>query len=435
LTAHNDCTPANRCSNQRIFQDSIYTLIQALRGWLFPIRLFGTGQPLGVYVEIGVYSPSDGQHVFRSSHLADGYPYQSIADVDGRLPDDYGTERAAVASSSAGTDKVHGWDQGRRLPVPLSAHMRVEGSGLTLTYIPDRAYIVTGLTIRQLSRRHIDALVVDCLFASFPNLREFVDETGHTLYTKQSTMLQEPDVCFPGCFCMTDLRRVILFRTPFGELGTDANDRLLDMEAPNRAAFSQALTRTALAARVTTFSASFVVEADALLSCALAAYSVIRGAIETDMAKLSPWSRLVELNLTSSTLCPCKPLGARQQLLVMAGESAYFMPALKRVSLWNGRRGNYYVFQYLNDGARATVKLRSSFAGRRDLSRRVISSWANIALVPLSVEVEAPCNETPVRTCAPAVELLMRDGHSIMHPITARRIIAEEKCFPPTVQP
>ncbi|OAA57646.1 hypothetical protein SPI_07305 [Niveomyces insectorum RCEF 264] len=333
-------------------------------------RLFATlstWEPNGnLLLDISVHSPSDSQHWFKYLTFEPDLPFDE-------RNQNWCAETAMLEKLD---DHNHDWCAGRRKSPPKRIAIEKVFEGITgggpfdgeEFYTPvwrdlPLAPAVTGLLLRQQTRRQWWAKALDQLLSRLPGLQEIHYEP----WREWSRHMQAgADHSFPRLlkwFASSHVRRLVLFENfdPQYTLRLSECDPVR-IPAPNVA---EAIACASLA--LEQLSASFMVDAADFFCAREPSWE---------------WPNLTSMALTTRLLAPDTSANAIDGMLLAAAAAAINMPNLKTMELWNAQAGLAMLFRYesTGNGLPAVLTLRGTW--EFELRPRVAQAWEAVARKP-----------------------------------------------------
>ncbi|POS78363.1 hypothetical protein DHEL01_v203244 [Diaporthe helianthi] len=341
----------------RLFTDAIQNLFKELIKW-------GPGGEL--LLDISVYSPSDSNHLFKYLTTEPDTPSKQCLGV-GNVDDmDKAGRRWNRWSAASKADKAI---------IKTSSFIKTDDLSTDdealdrefewLDTLPD-VPAVTGVLLRQQTRRSWDWNTLLEILHHFPNLQELFYEPWRSL-------------------------------DPYSQQRVDQGyDMLID------AMGSRELEH---------FSASFMIDASLFFASCRPSWT---------------WPYLTSLALTSQWLDPEASQANIVELLTSAAAVARRMPELQTMGLWNGQRRLATLFQYQSRPATITWRSTWDFA----LLPSVIPAWEAVAnyhgAAELDVKKELFRNPTVFKSHGDAIHYL-KLAHPVVRPVSLQQIRMENK--------
>ncbi|EEY17718.1 conserved hypothetical protein [Verticillium alfalfae VaMs.102] len=358
--------------------------------------LFSTLSPWKVdgdlVLDISIYSRSDSDHWFKYLEFGPDMP-------PGRSSPSFRQSEVSTQSlTDLYDDPAHGWRAGRRetalasrvihrvfdeieCPLPCEDEELEKKCWQRLPLLP----AITGVYLRQQTRRRWKPTDLAQMFARFPNLEELWYEP----WKDEPLMQHFTDKCeyaaisltLPSDFPVNDsnppvdhemlfdslhkgLRTMILFENFNQDYDTPKS---WDLEAvrtrKENTALARKLARTSTDLEV--LSASYIVDARHFFDARRE--SCIR-------------PNLTSLALTSSLLGPDASSADIDGMLLNAAAAALRMPKIQTIEIWNGKEGLVMLFRYrtARDGQSVAVTLRGT--SEVILGPTVAQAWEAVAL-------------------------------------------------------
>lgn len=164
--------------------------------------------------------------------------------------------------------------------------------------------------------------------------------------------------------------------------------------------------------RLQTLSASYMVDAR----------DFFRAAVYPECV----WGHLNVLTLTSRYLNRSSDVTIVNEMLQNAGRAALNMPALARLTIWNGTKGNACEFRYEAAGVQAFIEWHSNWPLL--LTTDVVSAWERAAErhtgARLLVREPRNVQKKYIGSHATAIEILGLQDR-VLHPVSFRQIACE----------
>ncbi|CAG9993115.1 unnamed protein product [Clonostachys byssicola] len=306
-------------------------------------------------LDISVYSPSDSEHWFKYLTFE---PDISIQNFDQYLKE---KERALHESS----DRQHGWNAACQESLPKvyaieTVFQEIMGEGpfdseeeefewwSNLPFIP----AVTGIRLRQQTRRRWKPAALERLFSRFPRL----EEIHHEPWREWDRIIERfTDSAYERMFkSLPDVKRLVLFEN-FNQEYPARIYYAEEFRIPS-SAVGRAIGLASL--KLDILSASFILDAADF-------FTITTGH--------TYWPFLTSLSLTSNLLMPDASTTELSSMLELAASAAKRMPKLRVMEIWNGRKGVAAVFRYQRDHGitwRATWDM--------DFESNVKKSWKSV---------------------------------------------------------
>ncbi|EFY84561.1 hypothetical protein MAC_09407 [Metarhizium acridum CQMa 102] len=367
----------------------------------------------GLTLEFSACSPSDMEHVFHNDLHFDTSPF----DVEGPL------ERNRPDLSILG----HGWIRGRRIfPHRLASIDLVAGfSSMPLDELP-AVPAVTNFVVRRQTRWHFGPSALAKVVQKLPGLRRVLIESWRQFHWFPQKGSYRGDNAVETDIATTlfdSLPDTVQSLTMFEDFNEDYNfmfhkfPRVREWDAPAELVRTPAvLVGRALARRsqrLQSLNASYMVDARDFFSEAVKpGYS---------------WDHLTVLSLTSRHLNSSSEDTVIHQMLANAGRVALKMPALTRLDIWNGTKGNVCGFRYEVTWRQASIEWHSNRL--LSLSADVVRAWERAAYRHtggggLLVKDPRIVRNKYIRSHATAMEILgLQD--QVLHPVSFRQIACE----------
>ncbi|PLB42033.1 uncharacterized protein BDW47DRAFT_115196 [Aspergillus candidus] len=326
-------------------------------------------------LDISVHSPSDAEHWFKYLTFKPDIPIPSDQhDLD------LCTQQKQQSILASPNNHKHGWIAGKPISTPSTcAILKVFDELMGADAFPNGEQqnewwgqlplvpAVTGVLLRQQTRRRWKPTALAQMFARLPNLQEIHYEPWRQWYDVEQNWIDLYfRLLFESLTTSTNLQRLTLFENsnkqyalPFSRLLGDGCSLI---RIPN-AEVSRAVAKLSL--QLEHLSASFTVDASYFL----------------DACELSwKWPRLTSVALTSRLLTPsASPLKLDNMLQTAAGV-ALRMPKLRSMEIWNGREGLAMLFRYQLVGAEQPAVLTWRGTWEFALRSPVVEAWEAVAL-------------------------------------------------------
>ncbi|KJK74987.1 hypothetical protein H634G_09622 [Metarhizium anisopliae BRIP 53293] len=380
-------------ANSTLINATIRRTFELLRSW---DTEQGPGAP-GLTLEISACSPSDMEHTFYNDLLFDTSPF----DVDGPL------ERNRPSYSHP----RNGWFQGKRTSPP-SLHSILATLGFSFSHLDGlpAAPAVTSFIVRRQTRWQFGPLALANIIRRLPSLRRILIESW-----------REFDCFSPGGWYPQD-RNTVESLTMFEDFNEDYNAVARDLYPwPGETPFEIIRTPSA-------FVGKALAQSSQRLSSLTASYMVDARDFFSEAVKPGHfWDRLAVLSLTSRHLNGLSDDAVINEVLENAGRAALKMPALRRMDVWNGTKGNVCGFRYEVAGREASVE----WHGNRlfSLSADAVRSWERAADWHtggggLIVKEPRIVRNKYIGSHATAMEILGLHNR-VLHPVSFRQIACE----------
>lgn len=345
-------------------------------------------------LDISVHSPSDSEHWFK--YLT--FEPDISSDECGR----YLCEEPPLVKLD---DHQHGWTAGNRDYVPSSADIHkvfdeIMGEGpfcndeqenqwwQQLPLVP----AVTGILLRQQSRRRWKPTALAQMFSRLPQLQGIHYEPWREWYTIQQHCTDECE-CYSVsssfllyCLPLTTSPTLVFdvaFQSLFESLAPSRLRRLVLFENFNQQypiSFSSSATGCD-AIRTPAFNVSEAVARASLNLEHLSASFIVDASYFFDARKpLWRWPDLTSIALTSQLLAPDESPAEIDNMLRSAAAAAMTMPRLETMEIWNGREGLAMLFRYqlARGGGPAVITCRGTWEFA--LRTPVVQAWEGVAL-------------------------------------------------------
>ncbi|RHZ45012.1 uncharacterized protein CDV56_100434 [Aspergillus thermomutatus] len=328
-----------------------------------------TWEPNGnLLLDISVHSPSDSEHWFKYLTFGPDIPSDEC---------DLGlcTEQSMLAKLD---DHQHGWIAGSQISTPSTAGIHkvfdeIMGEGpfdddkqenqwwQQLPLVP----VVTGVLLRQQTRRRWKPGALAQMFARLPRLQEIHYEPWREWYDTQQRWTDQAFRPLFESLASSKLRRLILFENfnPQYALAFKGNaDGCNPIRIPT-SDVSWAVAKASL--KLEHLSASFIVDASYFFHACKPSWK---------------WPSLTSLALTSQLLTPDESPIKIDNMLQAAAAVAMKMPNLKSMEIWNGREGLAMLFRYqlTGEGQPAVITWRGTW--EFTLRPPVVQAWEAVAL-------------------------------------------------------
>ncbi|BCS18667.1 uncharacterized protein APUU_11495S [Aspergillus puulaauensis] len=328
-----------------------------------------TWEPKGnLLLDISVHSPSDSEHWFK--YLTFEPDFSS---------DECGRSLCKKPMLAKLDNHQHGWIAGNRDSSPPSTGIHkvfdeIMGEGpfyndeqenqwwQQLPLVP----VVTGMLLRQQTRRRWKPTALAQIFSRLPQLKEIYYEPRREWYNIQQLWTDE--CAFQSLFESLDasqLRRLVLFENFNQQYPISFVSSVSECDAIRTPAFdvSQAVARTSL--NLEHLSASFIVDASYFFDAREHSWR---------------WPNLTSLALTSRLLAPDESPAEVDNMLQSAAAAAMKMSRLETIEIWNGREGLAMLFRYqlARGGRPAVITCRGTWEFA--LREPVVQAWEGVAL-------------------------------------------------------
>uniref|UniRef100_A0A0B7KDK2 DUF6546 domain-containing protein n=1 Tax=Bionectria ochroleuca TaxID=29856 RepID=A0A0B7KDK2_BIOOC len=303
-------------------------------------------------LDISIYSPSDSEHWFKYLTFE---PDVSIQNFDQYLKE----KKRALHESS---DRQHGWNAAYQESFPES--YAIENKSWErgpfdseeeefewwskLPFIP----AVTGIRLRQLTRRRWKPAALERLFSRFPRLEEIHYEPWREW---DRAIERFTDSAYERMFkSLPNVKRLVLFEN-------------FNQEYPASIYYAEALRIPSSAVgraiglaslKLDILSASFILDATDF-------FTITTGHTN--------WPCLSSLSLTSNLLMPDASTTELSSMLELAASAVKRMPKLRVMEIWNGRKGIAAVFRYRRDHG---INWRATWD--MDFESNVKKSWKSV---------------------------------------------------------
>ncbi|KAH8815922.1 hypothetical protein F5884DRAFT_852390 [Xylogone sp. PMI_703] len=361
--------------------------------------------PEGLVLELNIYSPSDSKHAFKGDLHLDG---NSVAEDSN-------------SNVSRRYDLLHGWYQGRRINPPLMEDITRLLKIMCPKFQQGLPIVesVKGLVVRRQTRRSFSSMALQEILKSLTKL-EYINYEPWQELVYFRRCVQDRGYCD---IMLTSLPETLKTLILFEEFNEDYNivhcteDFTIGWPHPPELVKTPCLSiSVALAWRSTRLEklfASYIVDAEDFFKVCRPHWA---------------WSNLTSLALTSRLLVGTTQPSKINSLLVSAGTVAINMPRLQIMELWNGVKGNAYVFRYQVTASFATL----SWCGTWDLEleSQVVDIWQRVSVLhtgyELSVQVSQRLNKRDISSHAAAIQRL-KLNKQVIHPISLGQIEREAK--------
>ncbi|KAG8168306.1 hypothetical protein KVR01_003995 [Diaporthe batatas] len=309
-------------------------------------------EPTGELVlDISVHSPSDSKHWLKYLTFE-----PDIIPENGRSPG------STTGSADIHVPEAHDWNVYQRFEekkailktldiIHIVDHDHEIDGSPCMWRLPEKmptVPAVTGVLLRQQTRRQWHPRTLQRILECFPNLQDFVYEPWKRIGPERQKTANEEYASLFESLALTKLRKLVIF-----EASNWYYKRLI------RESLSMTLAANSHGLRE--ISASFLIEAASYFS-----YSTTG----------REWYHLQSLTLTSDLLSPREHPRQIDQLLTNAAKAARNMPALRTMELWNGRPGLAALFRYQRIYAAVIWRGTWNFT----LRPAVVQAWKDIAI-------------------------------------------------------
>ncbi|PHH89439.1 hypothetical protein CDD83_6044 [Cordyceps sp. RAO-2017] len=386
--------------------------------------------PGSLTLEISAHSPSDLEHVFMNELYFDTSSW-GIDELqhDAPLLNDIG----------------HGWANGRRTQPQLWISLdRLFGHGHYT--LPDfycrlpQVQLVGRFILRRQTRRTFHPESLTKLLQSFPNLNSVIYEPWRDLAASPyeevegdrpywwtwSNGLLGRDLGYSHVISESlpdTLRELTLFEDFNEDYLTIArihrgykadNGPVSPRKTPSRAV-GRALAKRSIP--LVRLSASYLVDAGEFFRAVDPAWV---------------WKSLVSLSLTSHHLVETLSADV-SRLLVEAGTTALQMPQLRRMDIWNGSKGNAWIFSYEITDQHTMIKWRGTWHLALDSDIRVADVWSKVAKLytrrDLTVASGEILDKDSISSHAMAIQKLGLGEREVVHPVSLKQIEKETEGY------
>lgn len=373
-------------------------------------------------LDISVHSPSDSEHWFKYLTFwpdsPSGHCGLSLCNEQSILvkPDDH--QHSWIAGSQKSTpsrDGIHKVFDEIMGEGPFDNDEKEDQWWQQLPLVP----AVTGVLLRQQSRRRWKPTALAQMFSSLPRLQEIYYEPWREWYETQQRWTDEckyrcissqfstmhafiamaltTDLAYRSLFeslASRNLRRLVIFENfaqQYVLAFTNGFDGCTPIRIPT-ADLSWAVAKASL--KLESLSASFIVDA-----------SYFFHACEPHWK----WPSATSVTLTSKLLTPHESLIEINNMLLEAAAVAMRMPNLKSMEIWNGREGLAMIFRYqlAEEGQPAVLTQRGTW--RLTLQDHIVQAWEAVALKHCShksIIVEEMLDATFVKSHGDAIHHL-----------------------------
>ncbi|KAH8755028.1 hypothetical protein F5883DRAFT_430874 [Diaporthe sp. PMI_573] len=266
---------------------------------------------------------------------------------------------------------------------------------------------VTGLLLRQQTRRRWLSSTLQEMFAHFPRLQEVFYEPWRLPYRGSQVHADQDYDFLIDSLTRQSVRKLTIFENynqHYSRLTPGYNHTRVSDKALNRTA--------AWASReLEHFSASFLIDAGLFFASCRPSWT---------------WTNLTSLSLTSPLLAPKAAQADIVKMLNSAAAVACRMPELKTMELWNGRKTLATLFKYQSRHATITWRSTWDFA----LLPLVIPAWEGVARKygagELVVRKEMLNVRADIKSHGDAIHYLEL-SHPVVRPISLQQIRTENK--------
>ncbi|KAI1471840.1 uncharacterized protein F4812DRAFT_449719 [Daldinia caldariorum] len=270
-------------------------------------------------LDISVHSSSDSEHWFK--YLTFG------PDI---LSDECGlNRREELPMLLKSDDQRHGWIAGSRASAPIMGEGPFDDDELEFQWLDQLPLIpsITGVLLRQQTRRRWKPKSLLHMFGRFPRLREIYYEPWREWGDAFRSLFES--------LTSNKLQKLIIFEN-FNQ-GYSSVMQCKPIRKPN-SQISQTIAIASL--RLEYLSASFMADASHFFHACQPSWE---------------WPNLTSLALTSQLLTPDGSPSEVANMLQAAAAAAMKMPRLEIMEIWNGREGLAMLFRYQSPRGRASV--------------------------------------------------------------------------------
>ncbi|KAL7944683.1 hypothetical protein V8C42DRAFT_358365 [Trichoderma barbatum] len=318
-----------------------------------------TWEPNGnLLLDISVHSPSDSEHWFKYLTFEPDIP-------SGECDQRRDPEQSMLAKLN---DQRHSWMDGRRASAPpVHAMLRLfkEVMGSSQRKNPWRPRLplvpaVTGVLLRQQTRRRWNLRALCFMFACLPRLEEVHFEPWVEWSNDEQVWTDRYFQTLLESLNFGPLRRLILFENSDPQYLLDHQD--FDPVRASTSRVSRAVANASL--NLEHLSASFMVDARYFFNARRPSWK---------------WANLTWLALTSRLLVPYEDLAEIDDMLQVAAAAAMEMQKLDTMEIWNGLEGIAMLFKYqrAEGGELATITTRGTW--KLALRPPVLRAWRDVA--------------------------------------------------------
>ncbi|CRK33205.1 hypothetical protein BN1723_003902 [Verticillium longisporum] len=369
-------------------------------------------------LDISIYSPSDSDHWFKYLEFGPDIPYGRSS------PSFRHSEVSTQSLTDLYDDPAHGWRAGRRetalksqvinrvfdeieCPVPCENEELEKKWWQRLPLVP----AITGVYLRQQTRRRWKPTDLTRMFARFPNLNELWYEPWKDEPLMQSFTDKDHETLFGSLH--KNLRTMILFENFNQDYEIPKSWHLEAIRARmgNRA-LARKLAKTSQDLQV--LSASFIVDARHFFLA---------------RRESCIWPNLTSLTLTSSLLGPDASSADIDGMLLNAAAAASNMPKIRTIEIWNGKKGLAMLFRYrtARDGQSVTVTLRGT--SEVILRPTVAQAWEAVALRHRHgrLEIESDSIDGSIIKSHGEAICHLKLSTQVIRPVSLRQIVKEDQ--------
>ncbi|KAL2867734.1 uncharacterized protein BJX67DRAFT_380677 [Aspergillus lucknowensis] len=319
-------------------------------------------------LDISIHSPSDSEHWFKYLTFGPDIPSDEC-------------DRGLCAEQSMLVkldDPQHGWIAGRRDSAPPNDGIHkvfdeIMGEGpfdddeqenqwwQQLPLVP----VVTGVLLRQQTRRRWKPTALAQMFARLPRLREIYYEPWREWYKTQQRWTDQSFRSLFQSLASSQLRRLVLFENfnqqyPLGFMRSVSGCDPIRIPTSD---VSRAVAKASL--ELEHVSASFIVDASDFFHTREPSWK---------------WPRLTSLALTSRLLAPDESPIEIDNMLRAAAAAAMKMPNLETMEIWNGQEGLAMLFRYQVTGGGGPAMITWRGTWEFALRPPVVLAWEAVAL-------------------------------------------------------
>ncbi|KAK7426012.1 hypothetical protein QQZ08_007460 [Neonectria magnoliae] len=316
-------------------------------------------------LDVSVYSLSDCEHWFKYLDFGPDIPPSECS-----FPLRHGEPSAWTPID----DPSHGWVAGRQETAPNHFAINkvfdeIMGEGPFEEREPEMQWwrglpsvpAITGILLRQQTRRRWKPTALANMLTRFPNLKEICYEPWREWDGIQKCTDIHNKTLIESLAGGGNLRKLVVFENfnqhyPFKHFECDP------IRVPN-GVVSLKLARASL--QLEMLSASFMIDASQFFKQA--------------RKQFLRWPNLTSLALTSRLLAPDASTTDIDGMLLDAAAAAENMPKLETMEIWNGRKGLAMLFRYqtARDGQSAIITLRGT--SKLALRPAVVRVWDAVA--------------------------------------------------------
>ncbi|KPM39701.1 hypothetical protein AK830_g6876 [Neonectria ditissima] len=379
--------------------ESFQSLFSALSQW----------EPSGdLILDISVYSPSDPSHWFK------------YLDLEPDIPPAESSFPPQPPAWFPADDPSHGWIGGRQETAPNSDALEkpfeeimcqgpFEKEELEMQWWRGLPPIpaITGVLLRQQTRRRWRPNALAAMFGRLPNLKEVCYEPWREWAGMEQCTDQKNKELIVS-LGQGNLRRLVIFENFNEHYPPQYMD--CDPVRPPNAVLSLKLARASL--QLEALSASYMVDASYFFQQACIPYL--------------NWPNLRSLALTSWLLDPSTRAANIDGMLLDAATVVLKMPKLETMEIWNGREGLAVLFRYQASraGQPAVITLRGTF--KLALRPAVARAWIAVAGEHRVVVRSSSVDASIIRSHGDAICHLGLSAH-VVRPVSLRQILKEHR--------